>query len=99
MRANTSIDDHPMGSRLRHADFLLVGGGLSCATAAETTASGEIAYDQLLIATGGVPKVLGVRGAALPGVFTLHHKGDADAIRRAEVVPEIRTGRLSGASA
>ena len=167
MRANTSIDDHPMGSRLQHVDFLLVGGGLSCATAAETlraggaegsvvmlsaeelppyhhpplskgfllgtedetkifvrpesfyrdhaidlrlntrvlsvdpskrivtTASGEIAYDQLLIATGGVPKVLGVRGAALPGVFTLHHKGDADAIRRAASTAK-RTAVIGG---
>lgn len=48
-----------------------------------TTAGGEIAYGQLLIATGGVPKKLGVPGEALPGVFTLHYKGDADAIRQA----------------
>ena len=154
MRASVSIDDRPTGSRLQHADFLLVGGGLACATAAETlrtggaagsvvmvsaeqlppyhhpplskglllgsedeaqifihpesfyrdhaidlrlntrvlsvdpsrqivtTASGDIGYGQLLIATGGVPEVLEVPGAALPGVFSLHYKGDADAIRR-----------------
>ncbi|MGO9485263.1 MAG: FAD-dependent oxidoreductase [Rhodomicrobium sp.] len=141
--------------RLQQADFLLVGGGLACATAAEalrttgangsvailsaeglppyhrpplskrflrgdeneaqlfihpegfyrdhaidlrlntcvlsadpskqvvTTTAGEIGYGQLLIATGGVPKTLGIPGDALPGVFTLHYKADADALRRA----------------
>ncbi len=141
--------------RLQQADFLLVGGGLACATAAETlritgaegsvailsaeqlppyrhpplskrfllgneneaqlfihtesfyrdhaidlqldtrvlsadpsrqivtATSGEIGYGQLLIATGGVPRKLGIPGATLPGVFSLHYKGDADAIRRA----------------
>ena len=155
MRANASIEDRPGGSSLEHADFLLVGGGLACTTAAETlraggaagsvvmvsaehlppyhhpplskgfllgsedearifihpesfyrdhaidlrlstrvlsvdpsrqivtTASGDIGYGQLLIATGGVPKVLELPGAALSGVFSLHYKGDADAIRRA----------------
>ncbi|MGC1584490.1 MAG: FAD-dependent oxidoreductase [Rhodomicrobium sp.] len=48
-----------------------------------TTAAGEIGYGQLLIATGGVPRALEIPGAALPGVFSLHYKGDADAIRRA----------------
>lgn len=48
---------------------------------AVTTARGEIGYGQLLIATGGVPRTL--PGAALPGVFALHYKGDADAVRRA----------------
>ncbi len=47
-----------------------------------TTPGGEIGYGQLLIATGGVPRTLGVPGAALPGVFALHYKGDADAIRQ-----------------
>ncbi len=48
-----------------------------------TTTKGEIGYGQLLIATGGVPIIQEVDGAALPGVFPLHDKGDADAIRRA----------------
>ncbi|MGA7326890.1 MAG: FAD-dependent oxidoreductase, partial [Rhodomicrobium sp.] len=47
------------------------------------TANGEISYGQLLIATGGIPNPLRVPGTALPGVFNLHFKGDADAIRRA----------------
>jgi NADPH-dependent 2,4-dienoyl-CoA reductase/sulfur reductase-like enzyme/predicted acylesterase/phospholipase RssA len=47
------------------------------------TANGEIGYGKLLIATGGIPNPLRVPGAALPGVFNLHYKGDADAIRRA----------------
>ena len=48
-----------------------------------TTPKGEIGYGQLLIATGGVPIIQEVDGAALPGVFPLHDKGDADGIRRA----------------
>ena len=48
-----------------------------------TTTKGEIGYGQLLIATGGVPITQEVDGAALPGVFTLHDKDDADAIRQA----------------
>lgn len=48
-----------------------------------TTEAGELGYGQLFIATGGVPKPLQVPGAELQGIFNLHHKGDADAIRRA----------------
>ena len=49
MPANASIDDHPMGSRLQHADFLLVGGGLSCATAAETLRAGDAAGSVVMV--------------------------------------------------
>ena len=48
-----------------------------------TTTKGGIGYGQLLIATGGVASTLKIAGAALPGVFALHDKGDADAIRQA----------------
>ncbi len=50
------------------------------------TAAGEhIGYGQLLIATGAKPRPLDVPGAKLPGVFSLRHKTDADAIRAAMV--------------
>ncbi|MEW6660065.1 MAG: FAD-dependent oxidoreductase [Thermodesulfobacteriota bacterium] len=38
-------------------------------------------YDKLLLATGGISFVPPIKGAGLPGVFTLRTIGDADAIR------------------
>lgn len=42
----------------------------------------RLAFDRLLLATGGSAQRLAVRGGDLPGVFTLRTKADAVAIRR-----------------
>ncbi len=44
---------------------------------------GSLAYDAALLATGGVPRRLGVPGEDLPGVFTLRTPRDAEAIASA----------------
>lgn len=41
----------------------------------------RLAYDKLLIATGGMPRVLDIPGAELPGVFFLAKLGDSLALR------------------
>jgi 3-phenylpropionate/trans-cinnamate dioxygenase ferredoxin reductase subunit len=43
----------------------------------------RLPFDRLLIATGARPRTLDVPGADLPGVVTLRHVGDAEAIRAA----------------
>jgi NADPH-dependent 2,4-dienoyl-CoA reductase/sulfur reductase-like enzyme/predicted acylesterase/phospholipase RssA len=49
-----------------------------------TTSDGrEIQYGQLLIATGGRPKRLGVPGADLPGIHYLRNKEDCEAVQGA----------------
>jgi NADPH-dependent 2,4-dienoyl-CoA reductase/sulfur reductase-like enzyme/predicted acylesterase/phospholipase RssA len=168
MEATKSMSDGRAGSRPQYVDFVLAGGGLASATAAETlraadaagsilmlsaerlppyhrpplskrllldsegearifihpesfyrdraielrlntgvlsvdasrqvvkTASGELGYGRLLIATGGIPNPLRVPGAELPGVFNLHDKGDADAIRQA--ASEVKRAVVIGGS-
>ncbi len=41
----------------------------------------EVAYDKLMLATGGRPRELSCPGADLPGIFTLRGIADVDAIR------------------
>ena len=41
----------------------------------------DVLYDLALIATGGRPRVLDVPGHDLPGVFTLRHRADLEAIQ------------------
>ena len=45
-----------------------------------------LSYDRLLVATGGVPKTLGVEGENLPGVFLLRTLSDCQQIRNLEGV-------------
>ncbi|MFG1347746.1 FAD-dependent oxidoreductase [Xanthobacter autotrophicus DSM 431] len=62
-----------------------------------STARGKtFGYGQLLVATGATPKPLDIPGAALPGVFSLRRKADADAIRAA--VAEAKTAVVLGGS-
>ena len=42
---------------------------------------GELAYDQLVLATGASPRALPVPGGDLPGVLTLRTVADSDALR------------------
>jgi NADPH-dependent 2,4-dienoyl-CoA reductase/sulfur reductase-like enzyme/nitrite reductase/ring-hydroxylating ferredoxin subunit len=54
--------------------------------AARTITCGDgtsVAYDKLLIATGGVPRRLGVEGEDLANVFTLRSLADCERIRQA----------------
>jgi NADPH-dependent 2,4-dienoyl-CoA reductase/sulfur reductase-like enzyme/predicted acylesterase/phospholipase RssA len=49
-----------------------------------TTAGGDrLRYERLLLATGMIPKLLPVPGAALAGVYSLRRKADSDALRQA----------------
>ncbi len=61
-----------------------------------TLGGGQITYGQLLIATGATPKPLRVPGSHLPGVFTLRHMTDAEAIRAA--IPGARRATVLGGS-
>jgi NTE family protein len=53
--AKASIDDRSKGSKLQHADFLLVGGGLACATAAETLRAGGAAGSVVILTAEDLP--------------------------------------------
>ncbi len=58
--------------------------GVDTASKQVKLASGEsVAYDRLLIATGGIPRQLPVEGHDLANVFTLRTLSDADAILQA----------------
>jgi NTE family protein len=61
---------------------LLLGTEISAVDTHEQVVSG-LRYGKLLIATGALPRRLGVPGTGLPGVHTLRSLDDADAIREA----------------
>ena len=56
---------------------------------------GEIAYDKLLLATGGRPRILDLPGADLPGVHYLRTIADSDAIK-ADFAPDRRLAVVGG---
>jgi 3-phenylpropionate/trans-cinnamate dioxygenase ferredoxin reductase subunit len=61
----------------------------SCAT---LDTGEEVAYDRLLIATGGLPRALRIPGAQLPNVFLLRGIEDADRLRHG-IEKALREGR------
>ena len=56
---------------------------------------GDIAYDKLLLATGGRPRILDIPGADLPGVHYLRTIADSDAIK-ADLAPRRRLAVVGG---